>query len=528
VITTDNLGALYDSQLHGATGGDTIALIDLLDPGAPREYTHRQVEDAANAFARGLLGAGLVRGDAVAIIAGNRAEYLFAFLGIVRAGMVAVPVSHKFPAATLAFILADAGVKHVVCDSRARRLLQSSLPAVRPGSPSAGASEGSPAGSPTITEFDGRGPDGLAARLDPGPFDAVHLAPEDVAMVLYTSGSTGRPKGVPLTHGGHLWALRARTRRGAPFTAQRLLVAAPLYHMNGLCTSLFTLAVGASMVLLPEFDARLYLQAIERHRCTWLTGVPPMFAMCLQQRDLLGQVDRSSVQTVRMGSAPISLKLWDEVQACFPGAMVMNSYGTTEAGPVVCAPRPDRRLPPLSIGWAMDDVELRLVDARGNDADEGVLWQRTPANMRGYLNLPGKTREVLTPDGWYVSGDVFRRDADGAYFFVGRSDDMFVCGGENIFPGEVESLLERHPGVQQACVVPVPDEIKGEKPFAFLVRAPGSTVDEAEVKRFALEHAPAFQHPRRVAFLESMPLAGPNKVDRKSLKAQAEAMVAAR
>lgn len=506
MITTDNLGALYDAQARTAAGGESVALIDLLDPASPREYTHAQVDSTANAFARGLLGTGLACGDRVAILGANRAEYLFAFLGAVRAGMVAVPVSHKFPAATIAFILADAGVKHVACDARTRALLPPGLP---------------------VTVFDGTGTEALSTRLDPGPFDPVHPAGEDVAMVLYTSGSTGRPKGVPLTHGGHLWALRARTRRGAPFTAQRLLVAAPLYHMNGLCTSLFTLAVGASMVLLPEFDARIYLQAIERFRCTWLTGVPPMFAMCLQQRDLIGTVDRSSVQTVRMGSAPISLKLWDDVQACFPGALVMNSYGTTEAGPVVCAPRPDRLLPPLSIGWAVEGVELRLVDADGNDAEEGVLWQRTPANMRGYLNLPDKTREVLTPDGWYISGDVFRRDATSAYFFVGRSDDMFVCGGENIFPGEVEALLERHPSIEQACVVPVTDEIKGEKPFAFVVRAPGSTIDEAEVRRFALEHAPAFQHPRRVAFLDTLPLAGPNKVDRKALKVRAAAMVAA-
>lgn len=506
MIGTDNLGALYDRELHRETGGDTLALVDLLDRGAPREYTHRQVDEAANAFARGLLATGLVPGDAVAIVSSNRAEYLFAFLGIVRAGMVAVPISHKFPAATIAVILGDCGARHVVCDERGRALL--------------------PPGVPT-TVFDGTCSDTLVALLDPGPFEPVHPSPEDVAMVLYTSGSTGRPKGVPLTHGGHLWALRARTRRGAPFTAQRLLVAAPLYHMNGLCTSLFTIAVGASMVLLPEFDARLYLQAVERYHCTWLTGVPPMFAMCLQQRDLVERIDRSSVQTVRMGSAPISLKLWDEVKATFPGALVMNSYGTTEAGPVVCAPRPDRPLPPLSIGWAMDDVELRLVDADGNDADEGVLWQRTPANMRGYLNLPEKTGEVLTPDGWYISGDVFRRDADGAFFFVGRADDMFVCGGENIYPGEVESLLERHPGVQQACVVPVPDEIKGEKPFAFIVRAPGGSVDEVAVRQFALDNAPAYQHPRRVAFLDAMPLAGPNKVDRKLLKARAASIVAA-
>ena len=161
------------------------------------------------------------------------------------------------------------------------------------------------------------------------------------------------------------------------------------------------------------------------------------------------------------------------------------------------------------------------VDAQGHDAEEGVLWQRTPANMSGYLGMPERTREVLTADGWYISGDVFRRDADGAYFFVGRADDMFVCGGENVFPGEVEHLLEQHPDIAQACVVPVPDEIKGEKPFAFVVLKPGSTLTEDDIKSYALEQGPAYQHPRRVCFVDALPLAGPNKVDRKGLKQKA-------
>ncbi len=368
-----------------------------------------------------------------------------------------------------------------------------------------------------VTDFDANDARGFTALLDRGAFEAVQPEPHETAMVLYTSGSTGRPKGVPLSHAGHLWALRTRSRRGWPFTSQRLLVAAPLYHMNGLCTTLFAIGAGATEVLMPEFDARRYLQAIERFGCTWLTGVPPMFAMCLREKDLLDEVDRSAVVTVRMGSAPLSAKLWSEMEAAFPGAAIMNSYGTTEAGPVVCAPRPHEPAPALSIGWPADDVELRLVDAQGRDAEEGVLWQRTPANMRGYLNLPEKTREVLTPDGWYISGDVFRRDAQGAYFFVGRSDDMFVCGGENIFPGEVERLLEQHPQIVQACVVPVPDDIKGEKPFAFVVRKSGSTLSEDEIRRYALDHGPAYQHPRQICLLDELPLAGPNKVDRNAL-----------
>jgi long-chain acyl-CoA synthetase len=160
---------------------------------------------------------------------------------------------------------------------------------------------------------------------------------------------------------------------------------------------------------------------------------------------------------------------------------------------------------------------VRLIAADGHEADEGVLWIRTPANMTGYINLPEKTRDVLTPEGWYISGDVFRRDDAGAYYFVGRADDMFVCGGENIYPGEVEKLLEAHPDIVQACVVPVPDEIKGAKPFAFVVCRSGASLTEDAVKRYALDNAPAYQHPRQVVFMTELPLAGTNKVDRKLL-----------
>jgi acyl-CoA synthetase (AMP-forming)/AMP-acid ligase II len=298
------------------------------------------------------------------------------------------------------------------------------------------------------------------------------------------------------------------------------LVAAPLYHMNALLTLLFGHAASTLTVLLPEFDAQRYLQAIERFKCTWITSVPTMLAMSFMEEELLQSLDLSSVSIVRMGSAPVSPKLWARVGEVFPGADIMNGYGTTEAGPMVLGPLPGKAVPPMSAGFQVDGVDLKLIDDKGEEADEGVLWQRTPANTIGYLNLPEKTAEVITPDGWYNSGDVFRREADGAYYFVGRDDDMFVCGGENIYPGQVESILVGHAGVAQSCVVPVPDEIKGEKPIAFVVRAPGACVSADEVKQHALANAPAYQHPRMVIFLDELPLAGPGKVDRKGLEAR--------
>jgi acyl-CoA synthetase (AMP-forming)/AMP-acid ligase II len=160
------------------------------------------------------------------------------------------------------------------------------------------------------------------------------------------------------------------------------------------------------------------------------------------------------------------------------------------------------------------DVAVRLVD--GPSEDEGVLMLRTPALMSGYNNLPEESARVMR-GGWYYSGDLMRRDVQGFYHFAGRADDMFVCSGENIHPGEVEKLLERHPTIQQAAVVPLPDEERSQVPVAFVVLRPGETMTTEAVKRHALEGGPAYQHPRRVKFLADLPWAGTNKVDRRAL-----------
>jgi acyl-CoA synthetase (AMP-forming)/AMP-acid ligase II len=171
----------------------------------------------------------------------------------------------------------------------------------------------------------------------------------------------------------------------------------------------------------------------------------------------------------------------------------------------------------MSVGYPHPKVQIRLIDDAGKPADMGVLEMKCPAIMNGYHNRPD-LKPPITADGFYITGDVFRRDENGFHFFVGRTDDMFVSGGENIFPGEVEKMLETHPDVIQACVVPVPDDIKGTKPVAFVVARKGSNLSESSLKAFALENAPAYQHPRSVWFLDSLPLASTNKVDRNALR----------
>ena len=467
-----------------------IAIIDLGGEQGPREFSFAQIDAMANGVARALERRGLRRGDRVAILSANRAEYIAAYYGIMRAGFVAVPVNFKFPRETIHFILRDAGAKLVLCDATRAADCPDDIARVIFGA-----------------QFD--------AFLNHGPFDAVVPAENEPAMFLYTSGSTGTPKGVVLSHQSHIWVVETRLAPG--LDRHRYLIAAPLYHMNALALAKLACAAHATIVLLPQFTARAYIEAIGRYRCTWLTAVPPMIAMMLREHDLMAATDFSSVAFVRMGSAPVSASLMAALHAALPQAAVTNAYGTTEAGPVVFGPHP-RGLPQpeLSVGYPHPKVSLRLNDGGNRNADQGVLEMKCPALMLGYHNW-ADADQPITADGYYITGDVFRRDADGFYYFVGRTDDMFVSGGENIYPADVERMLERHPGIAQAAVVPIDDEIKWQKPVAFVIRKPGQTLSEDDVKQYALAHAPAYQHPRFVWFVDDLPLASTNKLDRGAL-----------
>ena len=471
---------------------ERVGLIDLSE--GTRQFSFGEIDQRANAVAAALAAHGFAPGDRVAILSANCAEFLFAFLGTMRAGLVSVPINHKLPAATVALVLEDCDARLVIVDAGRRALL--------------------PAGTPIMAMED------VASLPDAAPATVVPT-PSDPAMFLYTSGSTGRPKGVVLSHRSHLWVLDVRTR-GRELSGERVLVAAPLYHMNGLAMSQLTLASGGVLILLPGFTARSYIEAAATWHATALTSVPPMIAMMLQEPDLLATSDLGSVQSIRMGSAPITQALVDRVRLVFPNAAISNGYGTTEAGPVVFAPHPGGlRTPDTSLGVAHPDVELRLVRDGAPVEDEGVLEMRCPALMNAYHKLPAATAKALTADGFYITGDVFTRDKDGFFAFVGRADDMFVSGGENIYPGEVETILETHPAIFQACVIALPDEIKGTKPAAFVVLRPGSALSEDEARAWVLARAPAYAHPRRVWFLPELPLAGTNKIDRKALLTRA-------
>jgi long-chain acyl-CoA synthetase len=486
-----NLGLLFAD--HAESG--RTAITDLRVPEQPRPVTFRELDAACDACARGLRQSGLQAGDRIGILSLNRVEFVIALLGAMRAGVVPVPINVKLSAETVSYILFDSAARLVFAEPESKRLVPRGM---------------------GVIEFGGEGPGGFEAFLDGGSFQAFEPMPDSVAIQCYTSGSTGRPKGVLLTHYGQNWSRCILAHTRGTTARDVILVAAPLYHKNALNAIKQGLTAGATLPLLPQFSAERYIEAIGHYRCTVISGVPTMMAMVLARKDLLNKVDTSSVRTVMMGSAKSSPQLLTELKQHFPNAEPLVVYGVTEGGPVPLGPHLEGKpCPPGSIGMPYPGTEAKLVG--GSDPDEGELVVKNPGVLLGYHNLPADTAQRLR-DGWFYTGDICRRDEEGFYYFIGRNDDMFVCGGENIFPVEVEALLERHPAVHQALVMPFDHEMKGQVPYAFVVLRAGARATEEDLKHFALANGPAYQHPRRVFFLQQLPLAGTNKIDKGSLR----------
>ncbi len=461
-----------------------VALIDRSKKPA-LEVSVAEITNQVHVFAQAMVDLGLTPGSRIGLLAGNLGEYYTVMFGAPAAGMVFVPLNTRLPESTLQYIIQDADLKLLITDvSHAE--FSADVPKVVIGSEQWGEMMG---GAPASNTMD--------------------VEPDDVAIQIYTSGSTGKPKGVLLSHENVTFTV---LEYGAALPGEVMLVSAPLYHKNASMASKLAFASGGKVVLLPQFSPGEY--------------VPTMYALVTAElQKAPDQHDLSSVQRVLIGSAPLTEALFDDVQALFPEALVTNGYGTTEAV-LEFGPHPeDLPRPKISLGCEHPSVQLKLVDPdTGAESDRGELWVKSKGVMLGYHGLPEANAERLT-DGWYHTGDLMHRDEDGWYFFVGRVDDMFVCAGENIYPDSVEQMLEHHPSVHQAVVVPVRDELKGQLPTAFIRSEAGVQMSADDIKEYALKNGPAYAHPRHVWFVDEIPLASTAKIDRTQLIKNAEKLL---
>ena len=497
----NNLG--YFSHQAAATHPDRVAMFDLShDP--VRKVTYAEIDERLDRVASLLTARGLVPGDRVAICVGNRFEFVEIMYGMMRAGIVPVPLNTKLSAEIIRYTLTDSGCRGAVVEPDSNRFMLDVVDEL--GLEARYALDNVPSGwNDYETEL-------MAASAE---FDPPHLAPGHLSFLPYTSGSTGKPKGVALTHEGQLWWVRA-VQKYWPSTPQtRVLAAMPLYHKNAMAGAIKTmLHVGGSVVLLPNFEPKRFIRTLSEYQCTRSGGVPAAFSMMLRHRDLIDSLDFSHLETLVIGSAPVTKELADQIEAAF-GVTVGESYGLTEGGPVMIGPPLDGRpVPHGSCGVAWPEGDVKLVGDDGKDHESyGELWVRNPGVTPGYYNLPEVNAQRLR-DGWLRTGDVFFLDQDGFFYFKGRTDDMFNSGGENIYPKEVENLLLSHPDVVDACVVPVLHAIKGEVPVALVMVTGDAKVSEDDLKTYCLDNGPPYAHPRKVDFTEQIPLNGAGKNDR--------------
>lgn len=500
-----NLG--YWSYQATSSHPDKPALIDLFGD-RERQTSYRELNTRLDRVAAMLAASGLRPGDRLAMAISNRTEFIEAMFGSMRAGLVPVPLSTRLGRETLDYIIRDAGCRAAIVEPASNADIAPIIETTRLATRLA--IDDVPAGWQDFeTEL---------SRVSPA-FEPPRLAPDHPAFQPYTSGSTGRPKGVILTHRGQLWWLNCLVRYWPPEIDGRALVAVPLYHKNAMAGAIKPrLRVGSTVVILPDFEPERFLRSLTDYNITEAGAVPAVFSLLLQHRELIDSLDFSALKSFSIGSAPVSSTLLQEVREAF-GVEVSESYGLTEGGPVMIGPPLDGRpVPPGSCGVAWPEGELKLVNADGEEDEHyGELWVRNPGVTPGYHNLPEVNAQRLV-DGWLRTGDLFYRDDEGFYYFRGRVDDMFKCGGESIYPKEVENLLLSHRQIVDACVVPVSHSIKGHVPAALVMLEHPDAVTVDEIRQFCLDHGPAYAHPRFVLITEQMPLNNAGKIDRNLVK----------
>jgi long-chain acyl-CoA synthetase len=469
-----------------ATVPEHSALVDLA---TDRSMTWRQVDGAVNAFAGRLLKAGLRAGDRVAVALPSGGSFCVSLFGVLRAGGVAVPMSPELPEPERRRVLADSGA------------------------------------------MVGAEPDLDADAAAPG---GITRGGEDLAVLCYTSGTAGVPRGVMLPHRALLSNVeQCAALKPAPVNAtDRVLLAVPLFHLYGLGPGLLQVAAaGATAVLMDRFSTEGALEVCERHRVTAMVGVPPMYqAFASVGGERLGGA-LASMRLLTSGAAPLPAEVLGTIRQA-TGLSVFEGYGLTETGPVLTSTLVGGYAKPGSVGRPIPGVELRLVDSDGTplvvvddpdepldepdgDSETGLISVRGPNLFAGYWPDGAHGPD---DEGWFRTGDVGYLDADDDLHLVDRANDLIIVNGFNVYPHEVERVLDELSGVAESAAVGVPDERTGERVKAVVVLRPGAELTEDAVREHCAERLAKFKVPGVVEFVEALPHSVTGKLRRASLR----------
>ena len=484
-----------------------------------RALTYADVDATANRVANLLRSRGIGRGDRVLVLCPNIPDFVAIYFGILKAGAVVVPVNTLLKSRELEYHLRDSEAVAFFCFA---------------GTPDLHSGD---EGRQAFAAVDGcRELFVVGNPADPAEQLSTHVADQstanpgaladesDVAVILYTSGTTGQPKGAQLSHSNLLMNALASMRLldVTASTHDTHLLALPLFHSFGSTVQMNAgFAAGSTLVLMPRFDPKAALQLMLANEVTVFAGVPTMYWALLNALDETVDVERlrGNLRMAVSGGSALPVQILQDFQTRF-GIGILEGYGLSETSPVATFNQPGRPNKAGSIGEPVWGVEVKLIDPEWNtiDADDtvGEIAVRGHNVMVGYLNKPEATAEVLR-DGWFRTGDLATRDADGLYYIVDRAKDMIIRGGLNVYPREVEEVLISHPDVSLVAVIGVPDAERGEEIKAVVVRTAGSQLTEVDLIAWSKESMAAYKYPRIVEFVEAMPMTSTGKILKREL-----------
>jgi len=513
-----NLSLFLEDSARAHPDRDAVVLGDT-------RLSYAQLNGLANQVANLLRSRGVGRGDKVALSCPNLPYFPIVYYGALKAGAVVVPLNVLLKHREIAYHLNDSDAKAYFCFEGTPE-----LPMGQAGHTGYGMAAdceqfflitADPAAASPIEGAETLG-QALAGQSPVGESEPTEAT--DTAVILYTSGTTGQPKGAELTHANMVMNAVTCNRLFDSVASDHdtHLLTLPLFHSFGQTVNLNAgFSVGATMVLLPRFEAEQALQLMQDEEITFFAGVPTMYWGLLGA--LSDDVDvariAGNLRKAVSGGSALPMEILKQFQERF-GVQILEGYGLSETSPVATFSDPDRDPRPGSIGVPIWGIQVKLVDPEWNTvegADEvGEIAIRGHNIMKGYYNRPEETAKVMQ-DGWFRTGDLARRDEDGFYYIVDRAKDMIIRGGFNVYPREIEEVLMTHPAVSLAAVVGVPHESHGEEIKAFVILEDGASVTPEEIVEWCKEQMAGYKYPRIVEIAESLPMTATGKILKREL-----------
>lgn len=501
--------------------GPRVALTD-----GDINLTYEELDAARIRSARAFIAAGLEQGDRVAIWAPNIYQWILAAIGAQSIGGVVVPLNTRYKGAEAAYVINASGARMLFTVSEflgvsyPQMLADQSVPSLE----RTVVLTGEAGGCTTWESFLALGD---AVPEQEAVDRAAALTPDDTLDILFTSGTTGNPKGVVTCHGQNIRTFENWSRTIGLRSDDNYLIISPFFHSFGYKAGwLAAFICGARVLPVLNFDLDAVLAQIEREKISMLPG-PPTIYQSLLAHPRYKEFDLSSLRLASTGAAPVPVELVRQMREELGFDVVVTAYGLTECCGVmtICRPDDSAEIISHSSGRAMDGVEVKLVDNEGKTVEagtDGEIWCRGFNVMQGYFNNEEATRDTLTDDGWMKTGDVGVMDEQGYVRITGRIKEMFIVGGFNCYPAEIENILCDMPGIARAAVIGVPDERMGEVARAYLVKEAGAAVDEAAVIAWSRDKMANYKVPRAVVFLDELPMNAGGKVDKAALLALSE------